>query len=71
MKAEFLIGEALNRRVDKRNERDESQPSRKVKMKVGKEGRAAARISGIGHDLGHREQAPLRLTGADFRFQVD
>jgi hypothetical protein len=71
VKAEFLMGEALDRCVDKRNERDESQPSRKVKMKVGKEGGAAARISGIGHDLGHRRQAPLRLTGADFRFQVE
>jgi hypothetical protein len=60
VKAEFLIGEPLDQRVDKRNERDESQPSRKVKMEVGEEGRAAARISEIGHDLGHREQAPLK-----------
>jgi hypothetical protein len=60
MKAQFFIGEALDRRVDKRNERDESQPSRKVNMEVGEKGRAAARISEIGHDLGHREQAPLK-----------
>jgi len=59
VKAEILIGEALDRRVDKRNKRDKSQPSWKLKMEVGEEGRAAARISGIGHDLGHREQAPL------------
>jgi hypothetical protein len=60
VKAEFLIGDALNRRMNKRNEGDKPQPSRKGQMKVGKEGRATARISEIGHDLGHREQAPLK-----------
>lgn len=49
--------DSLDRCVDKRNERYKSQPSRKVKIKVGKEGRAAARIRELRHDLGHREQA--------------
>jgi hypothetical protein len=59
MEAEFRIGDALDRRVDNRDEHDESQPSREVKVKIGKEGRAAAGVTDIGHDMGHREQPPL------------
>jgi len=60
MKVEFLIGKALDRRVDKGNERNEPQPSRKVKMEIGEESRAAPRISKRGHNLGHREGARLK-----------
>lgn len=60
MGAEILIGGTLDRCVDKRNEHDEPQPSREVKMQIGKESRAATRVSEMGLNLGHREQAPLK-----------
>jgi hypothetical protein len=61
----IIIGDTIDRGVDKRNECYKSQPSRKMKVKIGKESRAAAGISEVGCELGHREQAPLRLTTAE------
>jgi len=63
MEAEFIIGDTLDGRVDERDERNESQPSRKIKMKIGKESRAASGVCETGHHLGHREQARLKDCG--------
>jgi len=73
MEAEFIIGDTLDGRVDKRDERNESQPSRKIKVKIGKESRAASGVCETGHHLEHREQSTtesLRLTSSGFRFSV-
>lgn len=63
MGAEFIIGDTPDGRVDERDERNESQPSRKIKMKIGKESKAASGVREMGHHLGHREQARLKACG--------
>jgi hypothetical protein len=63
MEAEFVIGDTLDGCVDKWDERNESQPSRKIKMKIGEESRAASGVCETGHHLGHREQAQLKACG--------
>jgi hypothetical protein len=60
MEAEFIVGDTLDGRVDKWDEHNKSQPSRKIKMKIGKESRAAARVCETGYYLGHREQTRLK-----------
>ena len=62
MGAKIIIGDTIDRGMDKWNECYKPQPSRKMKVKIGKESRAAAGVSEVGRELRHREQAPLRLT---------
>jgi hypothetical protein len=44
MGAKFIIGNTIERGMDKRNERHKSRPTRKIKVKIGKESRAATRV---------------------------
>jgi len=45
MGAKIIIGDTIDRGMDKWNECYKPQPSRKMKVKIGKESRAAAGVS--------------------------